>query len=85
MRFRGTKARPEGTRHNLSVARDLSPMFDIIIIFLLLAILASLVLRRVLGGRTGHQRPPAPDPVGGSESLQGPCAPAASAAGSTNL
>src|ERR1700733_10860837 len=39
------------------------PMFDFILVFLALAILASLALRKVLGGRTGRQRPPAADPV----------------------
>src|ERR1700721_2414067 len=38
-------------------------MFDFIIIVLALAMLTFLVMRRALGGRTGRQRPPAPDPV----------------------
>jgi predicted lipid-binding transport protein (Tim44 family) len=38
-------------------------MFDFILVFLALAILASLVLRRALGERTERQRPPAVDPV----------------------
>jgi predicted lipid-binding transport protein (Tim44 family) len=41
-------------------------MFDFILVFLTLAILASLALRKVVGERTGRQRPPAPDPVCGS-------------------